>query len=189
MKKTILLISALSLTGCASMTDVMDGASGMGKLSVDQNSFDNETIISLTPDTLYNPEASIFNPVSARIGAVWASKAPNFVNLAFQQDGGYVRFQEVSFKVDGITKTYNTGLSDLDFDQTKLSGMKSTAYALIPISDFKNLLSAKTCQLKIEKDSGYELADCTMDRIPGGKKTAILGFREMLTEIENQTSK
>tara|TARA_R110001606_G_scaffold71219_1_gene162916 strand:+ start:10978 stop:11541 length:564 start_codon:yes stop_codon:yes gene_type:complete len=183
-KKTALLITVLSVTGCTSMTDMMDGASGLGKLSVDQNSFDNETTISLTPDTLYDPEASIFSPVSARMGAVWISNAPNFVNLAFQQDGGYVKFEEVSFKVNGETKAYNTGLSDLDFDRTKLSGMKSTAYALMPIADFKELLNAETCQMKIEKDTGYELADCKLDRIPGGKKTAIAGLRKVLASIE-----
>lgn len=184
MKITALLISALSLVGCASMTDMMDGAAGLGKFNIDKNSFNDETVISLTPDTLYDPEASMFNPVSARMGAVWTSQAPNFVNIAFQQDGGYIRFQEVSFKVDGETKTYKIGLSDLGFDDTKLSGMKSTAYALMPIGDFKSLLSANTCQMKIEKDTGYELADCKIDRIPGGKKTAVAGLRKVLAAIE-----
>jgi len=185
-KKIALLISALSLAGCASMTDMMDGASGLGKFNIDKNSFNDETVISLTPDTLYDPEASMFSPVSARIGAVWTSQSPNFINIAFQQDGGYIRFQEVSFKVDGETKTYNIGLSDLGFDDTKLSGMKSTAYALMPIGDFRNLLSANTCQMKIEKDTGYELADCKLDRIPGGKKTAIMGLRKVLDAIDKE---
>lgn len=90
----------------------------------------------------------------------------------------------MSFKVDGETKTYKIGLSDLGFDDSKLSGMKSTAYALMPIGDFKSLLSANTCQMKIEKDTGYELADCKIDRIPGGKKTAVAGLRKVLIAIE-----
>lgn len=74
------------------MTDMMDGAAGLGKFNIDKNSFNDETVISLTPDTLYDPEASMFSPVSARMGAVWTSQAPNFVNIAFQQDGGHIRF-------------------------------------------------------------------------------------------------
>ena len=165
---------------------MMDNAAGMGKLTVDKNSFDNTAIIYLSPDVLYNPEGALLSSVSSRLGAVWTSELPNFVNLTFQEDGGYVKFDEVSFKVNDTTKKYPIGLSDLNFDQARLSGITSTAYALIPISDFRNILSAKTCQLKIEKDPRYEIADCTMDRVPGGKKTAILGFRKMLTEIEKQ---
>ncbi|SBS29117.1 hypothetical protein MSP8886_01445 [Marinomonas spartinae] len=186
MKQTILLTVALSLTGCTSMIDTMDSFAGMGKLTVDKNSFDNTKIIYLTPDALYNPDASIFDPVSTRLGAVWTSKSPQFVNLTFQEDGGYVKFDEVAFKVNGKTKIYPIGLSDLDFDNSKLSGMKSTAYALIPMSEFKNILTAKTCQMKIEKATGYEVASCSIDRIPGGKRTAILGFRNMLKAIEEK---
>lgn len=189
MKNAALLIATLSLAGCAAMTDSMDNFSNLGKFTVDQNSFDSTTIVSVTPDILYNPEGGILGSVSTRLGAVWTSQLPDFVNLAFQEDGGFVGFKDVSFKVDGEVKNYKIGLSDLDMDQSRLAGMKSTAYALMPVSDFKNLLSAKSCQLKIQKDSSYEIANCTIDRAPGGKKTAILGLRKILKAINSQTMK
>ena len=187
MKKITVLASSVLLTACTSMTDMMDGASGLGALSIDQDSFDGTTIISLTPDTLYDPEASVFNPVDSRIGAVWSSESPDFVHLAFQQDGGYVNFTEISFNIDNSIKTYTIGLSDLKFSSTHLGGMKSTAYSIISTSVFKEILSADTCRMRIKKDTGNEQADCKLDRIPGGKKTAILGFRKMLTAIEENT--
>ena len=182
--KIVFIIAAVTLlSGCA-VVDGMDSLSGLGNYSVDTNSFDDETIITLTPDTLYDPEASMFDPVSARIGGVWTSKAPNFINLAFQEDGGYVRFDKITFKADGLTKSYDIGLSDLNFDDTRLSGITSTAYAAVPVSELKQFIYADSCRMKIEKDAGYELADCKLDRIPGGKKTAIKGLKKMIKETE-----
>lgn len=183
MKYAFILAAATVLSGCA-VVDGMDSLAGLGNYSVDTNSFDNETIITLTPDTLYDPEASIFDPVYVRIGGVWTSEAPNYINLAFQEDGGYVGFSSVTFKADGVTKSFDIGLSDLSFDQPRLSGISSTAYTAIPVSDLRQFINADSCRMKIEKSRGYVLADCKLDRIPGGKKTAIKGLRKMIAESE-----
>jgi hypothetical protein len=196
MKKIALTLAALSLTGCASMTDMMDSAAGMGKLSVDSNSFDNSTVISLTPDTLYNPDGG-FSSIDTRIGAAWSSDTPSVVSIVLNDKsnsggGGYTSFSRISIKIGDEIKEYDTGRTNLSNDGynrvLRTIFTSSTASVTLPIEDFKAILSAKSCQLKISRAEGYEVASCSKDRIPGGKKTAILGFRKMLFEIEKITN-
>jgi hypothetical protein len=188
-KKTALLISALSLTGCASMTDVMDSAAGMGKITIETNKFDNSKIIALSPDKLYNPDGG-FSSIDTELGAIWSSSTPNYVTIVLNDEGSssYTSFSSLSININNSIKEYQTGSTQFDnggYNHLVNSIFtNSNARISIPLSEFKAMLASENCLLKISRSEGYEVASCTKDRIPGGKKTAILGFRKILTAIE-----
>ena len=171
------------------MTDMMDSAAGMGKLTKESNKFDNSKLIALSPDKLYNPEGG-FSSVDTELGAIWSSSTPNYVTIVLNDEGSssYTRFSSLSINIDGSIKEYQTGSTKFDndgYNQVVNSIFtNSTARISIPLSEFRGMLASNNCLLKISRSEGYEVASCTKDRIPGGKKTAILGFRKLLTEID-----
>ena len=60
MNKSLLCIGLLSLaalTGCESVSDSLNQMAGLGVVSQEQSTFDNETIIKVTPNFLFESQS------------------------------------------------------------------------------------------------------------------------------------
>lgn len=178
--------SALALTGCASMTDMADSAAGLGQIDVETNQFDNSKVIVLSPDALYNPEGG-FSSIDAKMGAIWSSKTPNYFDITLKYDNaGYASFRSLSVNIDDQIHEFRAGGTSYD---TNVNGMlrtistSSLSRVAVPVEVVREMVNAEKCLMKISSNKGYEVASCNRDRIPGGKKTAVLGFKKLLEQI------
>jgi len=170
-----------------------DSASGLGTIDTQISSFDDSKIITLSPDALYHEDAP-WTGVSTKLGAVWASTMPEFITLTLKDESNisssnsYKLFESVSVKTEnGITplQINGTTFSDDGYNTvTKTIHTQSTSTVRLKLADLESYLNSETCVFKITRSDGYELADCKVDRIPGGKKTAILGLKKVIDEIK-----
>lgn len=72
-------IIGLIISGCASMADVSSKMAGIGTISEEKSTFDNATIISMSPAFLYAEGEWLGVPV--KLGARWSSNSPDYVAL------------------------------------------------------------------------------------------------------------
>lgn len=186
------LTSAALISGCQSMADMADNAAGLGTIETQESSFDDSKFITLSPDALYHEDAP-WTGVSTKLGAVWASTTPEYIFLTLKDESNisssnsYKLFESLSVKTeDGITELPINGTTFTDDGYnsvTKTIHTQSTSTVRLKLADLESYLNSETCVFKITRSDGYELADCKVDRIPGGKKTAILGLKKVLNEI------
>lgn len=189
MKLIPILASVALISGCQS---IADSASGLGTIDTQISSFDDSKIITLSPDALYHEDAP-WTGVSTKLGAVWISVEPEFITLTLKDESNisssnsYKLFKSISVKTEnGITplNINGTTFSDDGYNSvTQTIHTQSTSTVRLELADLESYLNSETCVFKITRSDGYELADCKVDRIPGGKKTAILGLKKVIKEI------
>ena len=188
MNKALIAISAASLllTGCASMTDMADSAAGLGKITEETNKFNGTRVIVLSPDSLYNPEGG-FSSVTAKMGAIWSSETPKYMDLTLKYDNAdFTRFRSLAVKADGEEWEFKSGGTSYDTNVNSMLHTISTSSfsrVALPLSVVKKMVNAEECIMMISSSAGYEVASCNRDRIPGGKKTAVVGIKKVLDQI------
>lgn len=195
MIRTFLLVAfaALTLSGCASITDTMSKAAGMGVVSEKTSAFDNATTVSVSPAVLW-AKGSWGNRV--KLGANWTSAAPDSVALVMAEDsnvtGGapaYVGISSIELNIDGAKSMYSPGGST-HLDSSGYNNVSNTIYTsstnavVIPYPVLQSMVAAKDCRLRIRTSEGFEDAQFNLERIPGGQPTALLSIREFMARVD-----
>lgn len=199
MKKRLLacaFASSLLVQGCAGMADAMNKASGVGQVSQEVSTFDNATIINLSPAFLYGGGGMMGN--GFKLGARWNSNTPDSAVLVLAQSSSvsagsaaYTNFKGVSISIDGDQKRFNiagpTNHTSSSYNTvTRTIYTQSTASVIVPLALVEKMVTVKDCRIRIHSGDGYEDALFHMERIPGGQGTAIPAFREYLAKVDSQ---
>ena len=197
--KIVALVSCLALNGCAEMADSASRLANIGVIEQEKSTFDGATIIKMSPAWLYREGALMGVPV--KLGARWSSKSPDFVALilSYQSDvavgsASYVGFTGLSVNIDGQFSNYKVG-APTSYENSGYNTVSRTIYTgstnsvVIPLVEFKRMLAARDCRLRIETTKGYQDAQFSIERIPGGQGTAIIPMREFLARIESTAFK
>lgn len=193
------LIICLSLTGCADMADTASRMANIGVVEQEKSTFDGASIIKMSPANLYREGAMMGVPF--KLGARWNSKAPDQVALilSYQSDvsvgsSAYVGFSGLSVNIDGKISSYRVN-APTSLDNSGYNTVSRTIYTesanavVIPLVELKRMLAARDCRLRIETNKGYQDAQFSIERIPGGQATAIIPLREFMGRIEATASK
>lgn len=199
MKKMLLasaIASSLLVQGCAGMADAMNKAAGVGQISQEVSTFDNATIINLSPAHLYGGDGMMGN--GFKLGARWNSNIPDSAVLVLSQSssvsagsGAYTNFSGISINIDGDQKRFNvSGPTDHTSSSyntvSKTIYTQSTASVIVPLALVEKMVAAKDCRIRIHSGNGYEDSLFHVERIPGGQATAIIAFREYLAKVNSQ---
>jgi hypothetical protein len=187
------ILAAVALQGCATMTDAMSAAAGMGVVSESHDTFDNATNISVSPMPLW-AKGSWGNQI--QLGALWLSSHPDLVALqmSYRTDvnaGGdvYKSFAGMDINVDGnVThweSTAPTNLGSSNYNTvSKTIYTSSSNVVVIPYSLLQQMVMAKDCRLRIHTSDGFEDSQFNIERIPGGQATALLSIRKFMARVD-----
>ena len=187
------------LSGCAGMTDATSRFARIGVIEEEKSTFDGATIVKVSPAFLYREGAWL--GVQVRLGARWNSKAPDYVAmiLAYSSNvssGGtaYLNFSGLDVNIDGKISEYKT-TSLTSHDSSSYNKVSRTIYTesqntvVIPLATLQEMLLAKDCRLRIHTSKGYEDAQFSIERIPGGQSTAIIHLREFMNRVQTISAK
>lgn len=192
LKLSLFIVSMALLSGCTSMVDAMDKASGLGVVSQETSTFDNAKIVSVSPNSLY-AKGSWGNVV--KLGAKWSSASPEYVAIILSYDsntsgGGslYMNLTSMDINIDGTISSYSaSGSTNLDHSSyntvSKSIYTSSKNSIIIPYSVLESMVAAKDCRIRIHTGKGYEDAEFSIERIPGGKGTAILSIKKFMKQV------
>ena len=197
LNKITALVSAfiilILLSGCTGMADSMSKFSGLGVISEEKSTFDGATIVAVSPTWLYDPNGSWGNQV--KLGARWSSSSPDYVALilAYSSDTSgygatYMSLSGIDVNIDGNIQSFKSG-KPTSLDSSGYNTISKTIYTesknsvVIPYSVLEEMVSAKDCRVRIHTSKGYEDAQFSIERIPGGQGTAILSIREFMQRI------
>ncbi len=114
MRIALVGLLAFTIAGCASMADVGSKFAGIGTISKEQSTFDNATIITMSPALLYAEGEWLGVPV--RLGARWSSNSPSHVSLIMSyssntygsSSGLYTNFSGMDLNIDGKISSYKS---------------------------------------------------------------------------------
>ena len=188
---------ALTITGCASMADVTSKIAGVGVISEEKSTFDNATIVSMSPAWLYAEGEWLGVPV--KLGARWSSNSPDYVALIMSYSSNtygsssslYTNFSGIDLNIDGKITSYKaTGLTN--HSNSGYNTVSKTIYTdskssvVIPLKVLKEMLVAKDTRLRINTGDGYVDAQFSIERIPGGQGAAILTMREFVAKVDSK---
>ncbi|WP_440053278.1 hypothetical protein ACSLBF_10025 [Pseudoalteromonas sp. T1lg65] len=197
-KPIITIVSVLLLNGCAAVADSMSKMAGIGVVTEEVSTFDNAKIVNMSPAFLY-AEGSWGNNV--KLGARWSSKSPDYVALVLSYSSdvsssrsSYLNLSGLDINIDGKISSYKTGRltnhEGGDYNNvTRTIYTKSENAVVVPYSILEQMMQAKDCRLRIHTSKGYEDAQFSIERIPGGQGTAILSMREFVANINSKTGK
>lgn len=186
-------LAAASLSGCATVTDAMSAASGMGVISEQHNAFDDSTTVSVSAMPLW-ARGSWGNRV--RLGALWTSRSPDLVALQMSYGSdvrsagnAYASLTGMDINVDGDITHWRAGTST-NLDSSQYNTVSKTIYTssrnavVIPYSLLQRMVTAKDCRLRIHVDGTYEDSQFSIARIPGGQATALVSIRKFMAKVD-----
>lgn len=189
-KKLLLVVAAvLAISGCATM----DKMAGMGVVTQKTSTFDNATVIEVSPNSLYDKGSAWGTPL--QLGARWSSAAPNSVALilAFNSNvssagPAYLGLSDLEVNIDGVISSYSAG-QPTDLSSSGYNTVSHTIYTssknavVIPYSVLQRMVAAKDCRLRIHTSKGYQDINFSTEHIPGGKATAIVTIKEFMVKV------
>ena len=188
------LIAAFSVSGCASMADSMSQFAGLGVVKQETSTFDNATIITASPTFLY-AKGGAWGSNSVKLGARWSSASPDSVALILAYDSNvsgygsaYLGLTGIDINVDGDISSHAAGGST-SLDSSGYNTVSKTIYTssknavVIPYALLERMVAAKDCRLRVHTSKGYEDAQFSVERIPGGQGTAILAIKELMAKV------
>jgi hypothetical protein len=194
--KILLILSFVSvLASCAGMADFSSKIAGIGQISEEKSTFDDSTTIRMSPAFLYREGAWLGVPI--KLGAAWNNKSPETVALimSYSSDvassGGrsYTNFLGLDVNLNGDIQSYDVvGLTQHDssgyntVSQTIYTESKGTV--VVPMSVLEQMLSTPDVRLRIRTQDGYQDAQFSIERIPGGQSTAILHLHKFVEKIK-----
>ncbi|WP_134082400.1 hypothetical protein [Thiohalophilus thiocyanatoxydans] len=176
------------------MADATSKMAGLGVVKQEKSTFDDATIVEVSPNWLYDPDSSWGN--SVKLGARWSSNAPEHVALVLSHSSNtsgsgaaYVGLSGVEINIDGDIKSFSSG-KPTNLDSSGYNSVSRTIYTeskntvVIPYSLLERMVDSKDCRIRIHTSKGYEDARFTIERIPGGQGTAILSIREFIEKVD-----
>ena len=191
-KVLLLLVVALGVSGCTSMIDGMSKAAGLGVVKQTTSTFDDSTIVTVSPGFLY-AKGSWGNQI--KLGASWSSASPDSVVLVLANDSNtsgygpvYVGLTGIDINVDGNITSHAAGGST-DLSHSGYNTVSKTIYTssrnevVIPYALFESMVSSKDCRLRIHSTKGDEDAQFSLERIPGGEPTVLLSMRDFASKV------
>ncbi|CQR19868.1 TPA: hypothetical protein ACJGPK_004783 [Salmonella enterica subsp. enterica serovar Weltevreden] len=180
----------VAISGCTAM----DKLAGMGVVSQQTSTFDNSTVIEVSPNSLYDPNSTWGTPL--QLGAIWSSAYPDEAGLILSYNSNvssgnaaYLGLTGIDINVDGKISSYKaqqqTNLSSSSYNsvsKTIYTSSKNTI--VIPYKLLESMVSAKNCRIRIHTSQGNQDIDFSAQSIPGGKATAIVSIKEFLAKVE-----
>jgi hypothetical protein len=191
MIRKVLFVAAavLAISGCTAM----DKLAGLGVVTQHTSTFDNATVIEVSPNSLYDPGSAWGTPL--QLGARWSSAAPNSVALILAYNsnvsGGmpaYLGLTGLDINIDGSISSYAVG-QPTDLSSSSYNTVSHTIYTssknavVIPYSVLQRMVTAKNCRLRLHTSKGYQDADFSTEHIPGGKATAKVPIKEFMAKV------
>jgi hypothetical protein len=157
------------------------------------STFDNATIITASPTFLY--AGGSWGSNNVKLGARWSSASPDSVALVLAYDstvsgagGAYMSLTGIDINVDGeISSHAAAGSTKLDSSSyntvTKTIYTSSENVVVIPYALLERMVADKDCRIRIHTSKGYEDAQFSLERIPGGQGTAILAIKKLMAKV------
>ena len=191
MIRKVLFVAAavLAISGCTAM----DKLAGLGVVTQHPSTFDNATVIEVSPNSLYDPGSAWGTPL--QLGARWSSAAPNSVALILAYNsnvsGGmpaYLGLTGLDINIDGSISSY-AAAQPTDLSSSSYNTVSHTIYTssknavVIPYSVLQRMVTAKNCRLRLHTSKGYQDADFSTEHIPGGKATAKVSIKEFMGKV------
>ena len=183
-------IIPLSLVGCSG--DGMNEMMGIGAVNTSKSTFDNSTIINMTPAFL----ATNGNTQSTQLGAMWSSALPSKVMLILSRDGmlagtKFANIHGLEINIGGnvsrfaapLATAHNIGSANLGMIPTNSSNAVS-----IPLSLAKQMATAPDVRLRVITDAGNEESIFSDAKGAGGGSTAVVPMRKFIAQIDAQRS-
>ena len=181
--------AVVAISGCTAM----DKLAGLGVVTQHTSTFDNATVVEVSPNSLYDPGSSWGTPL--QLGARWSNAAPNSVALILAYNsnvsGGapaYLGLTGLDINIDGAISSYSAGQST-DLSSSAYNTVSHTIYTssknavVIPYSVLQRMVAAKACRLRLHTSKGYQDVDFSAEHIPGGKATAIISIKEFMARV------
>jgi hypothetical protein len=135
----------------------MDKLAGLGVVTQHTSTFDNATVIEVSPNSLYDPGSAWGTPL--QLGARWSSAAPNSVALILAYNsnvsGGmpaYLGLTGLDINIDGSISSY-AAAQPTDLSSSSYNTVSHTIYTssknavVIPYSVLQRMVTAKNCRL------------------------------------------
>ena len=178
----------LFLAGCTG--DGMNEMMGIGAVNTSKSTFDNSTVINMTPALL----AVNGSTQPTQLGAMWSSALPGKVMLILSRDGMFSsdKFANISgleVNVGGKVSRFAAPLSTSHKVGTATLGMiptKSVNAVSIPLSLAKQMTTAPDVRLRVITDAGNEESIFSDAKGAGGGSTAVVPMRKFLAQIDAQ---
>lgn len=195
--KSLLIIMSIMVSGCAGFADFSNELAGLGVVSQDKSTFENSTIIEVSPNWLYNSDEGNSWGKRVKMGARWNSANPQSVDLVlaynsdtYGADGAYLGINSLEVKIDGeihqletVGNTLHTNGSYNSISGTTYTESKNAV--VIPYVLLKKMVTAEQCLLRVNTSKGYEDSIFSTERIPGGSSTAILSIRKFIAKVDS----
>jgi len=191
-KKLFFVVAAavvVTISGCVAM----DKLAGMGVVTEEVSTFDNATVIEVSPNSLYDPGSTWGTPL--QLGARWSSSAPNIVALILAYNSNvsrgssaYLSLTGLDINIDGKISSYSAN-QPTDLSSSEYNTVSNTIYTssknavVIPYSVLERMIAANTCRLRLHTSKGYQDIDFSAQHIPGGKATAIVSIKEFMSKV------
>lgn len=194
--KLSVILTVLLLSGCSGMADLGSRLGGLGVISTSQSTFDNSSIIEVSPNWLYDPEGSWGNRI--KLGGKWISKYPDVVALLLSYgsdvnspDETYIGIQGIEINLNGEILRFNapgfTKFTDSGYNTvSKNIYTESKNYIPIPYDVAQRMVNSPDTRLRIHTSGGYEDSRFSIERMSGGSATAITSFRKFLAEVNTR---
>jgi hypothetical protein len=187
--KILFAAALVAISGCAAM----DKMAGLGVVSQHTSTFDNATVIEVSPNSLYDPGSTWGTPL--QLGARWSSAVPDSVALVMAYNSNvssgspaYLNLNHLDINIDGEILSYSAGQST-DLSSSGYNTVSRTIYTssknavVIPYSVLQRMVAANDCRLRIHTSKGYQDVQFSSERIPGGKATAIVTIKEFMVKV------
>lgn len=185
----ILGATILFLFGCAELI-------GVGKITEEKSTFDNATIVRMSPAFLYAEGKWLGVPV--KLGARWTDKAKDLVALVMLYSSDtrgagsnmYMNFLGLDINIDGKILNYKTSTQTMHSDSgynkvSKTIYTESINHVVVPLDILKAMLDAKDSRLRFHTSDGYIDAQFSVEKIPGGQVTSIVQMRKFIEQVQS----
>ena len=188
----MLLMGALSVAGCA--TDGLNEAMGIGAVSSAKSTFDNATVVSMTPALLADGTMAFGSNKSVKMGARWSSSSPDSAalllfreNFAGLDGPAFVNIQGLDVNVDGKIQSFDvSGITDHNVGSVSAGVAANTSSqntVIVPLALLQTMTTAPDVRLRVRTDKGVEDSIFSIEKGVGGGDTAIVSMRKFLASI------
>lgn len=189
----VVAAATVGLCSCATLTDSMSAAAGMGVVSQEHSTFDNATVVTVSPMPLW-AKGSWGNAV--QLGARWTSASPDYVALVMSYASNVNYGSRAFTSLSGLDININGDITKWEAGApTKLSNsgyntVSHTIYTgsnnsvVIPYALLQRMVTATDCRLRIHTGEGYEDAQFNLERIPGGQATALMSIKKFMAKVD-----
>ncbi|KAA1151337.1 hypothetical protein EU510_15945 [Pseudoalteromonas sp. FUC4] len=193
---SLALLSFVTLTGCESVSDSLNQMAGLGVVSQEQSTFDNEKIIKVTPNFLFESQSD-WGANNVKLGARWKSSQPDniIIDLVYDSSSSsgssYAQINSLEINLNNTKHSFTTN-SATSFDNSGYNSVSKTIYTksqnavVIPKELLEKMVSADSCLIRINTNKGYQDSNFLIKRSGGGAPTALLSIKEFLVEVNSE---